>query len=86
MGYSISLDHTSSLPSRHEKWMRIRQRKDGEFTLKATDEVSEKIDVLVEQSKDGLFDPQDHHDIFVEAIEIEDHYGLVRGFGRGVGF
>ena len=42
--------------------------------------------VLVEQSKDGLFVPEDRHDILVEAIGIEDYHGRVRGLGSGSGF
>lgn len=43
LGDSISLDRTPSPPSRHQKWKRARQRKDGEFTSDATCEVAEKI-------------------------------------------
>lgn len=43
LGDSISLDLTSSPPSRYEKWKRARQRKGGEFTSKATCEVEKKI-------------------------------------------
>ncbi|CAL5205233.1 unnamed protein product [Lathyrus oleraceus] len=86
LGDSISLDHTSSAPSHHEKWKRARQRKGGEFTSEATHEVAEKIDVLVEQSKVGLFIPECRHDILVEAIGIMEHHGRVRSLGRGIGF
>ncbi|CAL5206995.1 unnamed protein product [Lathyrus oleraceus] len=54
-----SLEHEPSPPSCHEKWKRIRQRPGSEFSLEATSEFAETIDLLVEKSKDGFFFPRD---------------------------
>ena len=43
LGDSISLDRSPSPPSRHDKWKRARQRKDGEYTSDATREVAQRI-------------------------------------------
>ncbi|CAL5208080.1 unnamed protein product [Lathyrus oleraceus] len=86
LGNFISLDRASSPLSRHEKWKKTCQKKGGEFTSKATREVAEKIDVLVEESKVSLFFPEDRRDILIEAIRTEEHRVRVHGLGRGIGF
>jgi len=40
---------------------------------------------LVEQSSQGNFVPEGHHDILVEAIGQPEHYGCVRADGKGIG-
>ncbi|CAL5214786.1 unnamed protein product [Lathyrus oleraceus] len=70
--------------SSHEKWKRARQRPYDSFTSEATREVTEKIDVLVEQSKVDIFIPRDRHDILVEAIGTKENDVHVCVLGRGV--
>ncbi|CAL5196060.1 unnamed protein product [Lathyrus oleraceus] len=63
---SKSLDHNPSPSSRQEKWKRARQRLGGEFTSKATRDVAEKIDLLVEKFKGCISVPRECYDILVE--------------------
>ncbi|CAL5212695.1 unnamed protein product [Lathyrus oleraceus] len=86
LGDSTSLDRTPSPPSYHDKWRRARQRKEVEFTSEAIREVAEKIDLLVEQLKVGLFVPKDCHHILVEAFGTEEYHRRVRSLRRGIGF
>ncbi|KOM25541.1 hypothetical protein LR48_Vigan115s001100 [Vigna angularis] len=47
-----------SPPSRHEKWKLARMRPSGTYSSDTAREISERIDVLVEQSSQGQFTPE----------------------------
>lgn len=40
--------------------------------------------MLVENTSDSVFVPQQRHDILVEAVRANEHGGRVCGVGRGV--
>ncbi|CAL5211858.1 unnamed protein product [Lathyrus oleraceus] len=64
-GDSVNRDQELSLPSQHEKWKRDQQRPNGDYTSDASRLVAEKIDLLVNSSREGSFVPEPRHDILV---------------------
>ncbi|CAL5198198.1 unnamed protein product [Lathyrus oleraceus] len=80
----MSCDREPSPPSRHEKWMRAPLRPNGDCTLNSSSLAVERIDLLVNSSREGTFIPEPQHDILVEAIRTKEHGGRVRGVGDGI--
>ncbi|XP_052736348.1 uncharacterized protein LOC108337652 [Vigna angularis] len=72
-------------PARYEMWKAARTKSNGQMTSQSAQQISQRIDKLVEQQTQGSHASQGRNDILTMAIGKLDHPGCVRAVGGTVG-
>ncbi|KOM34732.1 hypothetical protein LR48_Vigan02g088200 [Vigna angularis] len=71
--------------ARHELWKAARTKSNGQFTSQSAQELSQRIDDLVDQKSQGTFVAQGREDLLVAATGRLDRPGHVRVVGGAIG-
>ncbi|KOM43100.1 hypothetical protein LR48_Vigan05g070400 [Vigna angularis] len=72
-------------PAIHELWKVARTKSNGQFTSQSTQEISERIDDLVDRQSQDTFMAQGRQDLLVAATGRLDRPGRVRAVGGAIG-
>ncbi|KAH1246699.1 hypothetical protein GmHk_06G016726 [Glycine max] len=78
------LEDPSSPIERHVKWKMAHTKRYGQMTSEATQEISNRVNSLEEQTTQGSFVPHGRDDILNTVIGRPEHPGRVRVAGSGM--
>ncbi|KOM51893.1 hypothetical protein LR48_Vigan09g055200 [Vigna angularis] len=71
--------------ARHKLWKAAQTKSNGQFTSQSAQEISQRIDDLVDQKSQGTFVAQGREDLLVAATGRLDRLGRVRAVGGAIG-
>ncbi|KOM26752.1 hypothetical protein LR48_Vigan312s001300 [Vigna angularis] len=72
-------------PAIHELWKAARIKSNGQFTSQSAQEISQRIDDLVDQQSQGTFVAQGREDLLVAATGRLNRPGRVHVVGGAIG-
>ncbi|GMN47561.1 hypothetical protein TIFTF001_016721 [Ficus carica] len=77
-------ENTGKYAERHERWLDIRVKPDGQFKKDEFKNITETIEDFTQQETQGSFESVRTEDILTKALGNADHSGRIRGQSKFV--
>ncbi|GMN63852.1 hypothetical protein TIFTF001_032935 [Ficus carica] len=72
-------EKTEKYADRHERWLDMRVKPDGQFKKEAFKSIADTIDDFSQQETQGSFESVGTEDILTKALGNAEHSGRIRG-------
>ncbi|GMN61822.1 hypothetical protein TIFTF001_030906 [Ficus carica] len=82
--YQAFFEKTRKYADRHERWLDIRVKLDGQFKKETFKSIADTIDDFIQQETQGSFESVGTEDILTKALGNAEHLGWIRGQSKFV--